>query len=638
LRRIRDQDILRTLVDGTTNEVGAVFFDRLVEHVARALGTRYAWVTEWLEGEGKLRALSFWAGNRHVTDCIYDIRNTPCEPVIDRCELVHIPDRVIDLFPDDPDLEPLGAVSYMGIPLLDTDNRVLGHLAVLHNHPLAEDPRVKAIFSIFAGRAAAELRRVRRDRDLRERELKLSLVIGSAMDAIVELDASLSITRINTAAERIFRCEYAMAVGKSFEFFLTRESCGRLTYYTSELERRADGKQSVWISEGFVAKDVNGESFPAEATLSRFEIDGVAFYTIILRNVNDLLRAEEEIRSLRDETAYLRAQLDELHGSQDIVGESGALMQVLSDVERVARADTTVLLLGETGTGKELIARAIHRRSVRAEHPLVNVNCAAIAPQLQESELFGHEKGAFTGATQRREGRFKLADRGTIFLDEVGEMPVELQAKLLRVLQEGEFEPVGSSKSQKVDVRVVTATNRDLDQMVEEGSFRKDLLYRLNVFPIQMPPLRERGDDIALLAEAFLRKLIQKSGRSSIRLTEDCKARLKHYDWPGNVRELENVIERAFITSRDGRRLNLERALPDTAALTCASSTDSDGARDDRILTTTEIRDLERRNMIRALEGANWKISGTGGAAERLGLKANTLSSRMKSLGIERPR
>jgi transcriptional regulator with GAF, ATPase, and Fis domain len=268
------------------------------------------------------------------------------------------------------------------------------------------------------------------------------------------------------------------------------------------------------------------------------------------------------------------------------------------------------------------------------------VNCAAIPATLQESEFFGHEKGAFTGAIQRRDGRFKLADGGTIFLDEVGELPLDLQAKLLRVLQEGEFEPVGSSKTIQVDVRVIAATNRSLERMVKDGTFRQDLLYRLNVFPIHVPALRERRDDIALLAEAFARNLARRRGRTVPRLTEADKVKLQRYDWPGNIRELQNVLERAFVTSKDGPTLNLERALPEDVPPVAGASAliDSPGVSHDHPLTDAEIRQLERDNMIRALTKAHWKIAGAGGAAELLGLNPNTLSSRMKSLEIERPR
>jgi PAS domain S-box-containing protein len=634
-----DERALRDIVEGTAAETGEAFFDQLVKHLARAMHTKCAWVTEWLEESRRLRALSLWVKDSHQGDYEYDIVGTPCEPVIENRELIHIPERVLDLFPKDPDLDPLGAVSYMGVPLLDTDGSILGHLAVLDDKPQRESTAAKAIFNIFAGRAAAELRRIRRDRALREREEKLSRLIGSAMDAIIELDGDFSITRMNDAAETTFGCAAANILGKVFDVFLTAESRGKLIYLTAELERQPEGKQSMWIPDGIDAVRADGLEFPAEATVSRFELNGRPFYTLILRNINERLEAEERIRSLMMETEYLRAEIGALQGFDEIIGESEALRHVLTEVDQVAGGDTTVLITGETGTGKELIARAIHEKSPRREKPLVTVNCAAIAANLQESEFFGHEKGAFTGATQRREGRFKLADRGTIFLDEVGELPVDLQAKLLRVLQVGEFEPVGSATTERVNVRVIAATNRDLKLMVKDGTFREDLLYRLNVFPVLVPPLRERGDDIVLLADAFASKFARQSGRTVAPLTEDCKVKLKRYDWPGNVRELENVIERALITSKDARTLNLDRALPEVVHPPRPGTGSVPMAVDpDRVLTITEMRDLERANIVRALELADWKISGAGGAAERLGLNPNTLSSRIKALGIERPR
>jgi transcriptional regulator with GAF, ATPase, and Fis domain len=255
---------------------------------------------------------------------------------------------------------------------------------------------------------------------------------------------------------------------------------------------------------------------------------------------------------------------------------------------------------------------------------------------LIESELFGHEQGAFTGATKKREGRFALADGGTIFLDEIGELPVELQVKLLRVLQEGEFEPVGSSRTQKVDARVIAATNRDLKQATREGKFREDLYYRLNVFPIELPPLRERGGDIGLLAENFARRFAQRMGRAIESLSEDCIRRLKSYGWPGNVRELQNVIERAVITSRDGR-LNLDRALPESGKVTPTEAVSPEETAK-RVRTAKELEELERANVIAALEATSWRVSGNGGAAQLLAMKPTTLSSRMKALGIERKR
>jgi transcriptional regulator with GAF, ATPase, and Fis domain len=279
----------------------------------------------------------------------------------------------------------------------------------------------------------------------------------------------------------------------------------------------------------------------------------------------------------------------------------------------------------------------IHTASDRADKALVVVNCAAIPAALIESEFFGHEKGAFTGATQRREGRFALADGGTIFLDEVGELPLDLQAKLLRVLQEGEFEPVGSSKTRKVDVRVVAATNRDLGQAVRDGKFREDLYYRLNVFPITVPPLRERGEDIALLASAFVKRFAERMGRAIAPLSPEDIRRLRGYSWPGNVRELQNVIERAVITARDDR-LDLGRALPETTAsavLEAPAPPDETGS---RIRTVREMEALEQQNILRALEVAGWRVAGEKGAARLLGMNASTLASRMKALGIKRPR
>jgi PAS domain S-box-containing protein len=636
MRPALDQETLREIVEGTIAETGERFFAALVRHLAQAIGTKCAWVTEWLPDERRLRALSFWVGDDYFGDFEYAIAGTPCEAVIaERC-LVFVPERIIELYADDSSLAPLGAVSYMGLPLLDTDGGILGHLAVLDDKPMAEDPRALAIFRIFANRAAAELRRVRRDRDLRERERKLARLIDSAMDAIVELDGEMRITRRNAAAERVFGWA-DNAVG-GIEEFLTRESSGKLAYLTRELARKPEGQQSVWIPDGLEGIRAGGGHFPAEATLSRFELSGRQYFTLILRDVNDRIAAEERIQSLTNATHYLQSEIDALRGFDEIVGDSPALRRTLADVERVASSDTTVLIMGETGTGKELIARAIHRRSPRAAKPLVTVNCAAIPANLQESEFFGHERGAFTGATQRRDGRFKLADGGTLFLDEVGEMSLELQAKLLRVLQEGEYEPVGGSRTVRVDVRVVAATNRDLAAMARAGAFRNDLLYRLDVFPLHVPSLRERGDDVVLLAEAFARKLAQQGGRAAISITPADRARLKAYDWPGNVRELHNVIERALILSTDGRRLNLDRALPESAAraVEALDAPTEAPADPQRVLTLHELQELERRNIERALAAANGKVSGGGGAAEMLGVNPNTLASRMKALGVRR--
>jgi transcriptional regulator with GAF, ATPase, and Fis domain len=316
----------------------------------------------------------------------------------------------------------------------------------------------------------------------------------------------------------------------------------------------------------------------------------------------------------------------------ELLGGSPVMKELFDALKRVAATDATVLVTGETGTGKELIARSIHESSARREKPLVRVNCAAIPGTLMESEFFGHERGAFTGATTKRDGRFALADGGTIFLDEVGELPLDLQAKLLRVLQEGEFEPLGSTRTRKVNVRVVAATNRDLAGMVMAGKFREDLFYRLNVFPLRVPSLRERGTDVALLARAFVERFARRMGRRIEPLHPDDIRWLQSYAWPGNVRELQNVIERAIILAT-GSRLELARALPAEAA----APVPSEAGDESRILTASEFEALERANIERALAAADGKISGDGGAAQLLNLAPSTLTSRMKALGIAKP-
>jgi len=635
LQEIDVDAALRTIVEGTATETGEQFFRALVKNLAAALGTHGAWVTEYFPQMRRLKALAFWMDSQWLEGWEMVIDGTPCERVINERCLIHIPDNLLHLYADDPDVKAVGAASYMGMPLLDLDGKILGHLAILDKRPMPPEPRAQALFQIFAARAAAELRRLRAERQVREREQKLGRLLGSAMDAMIELDRRLQVTQINPAAEKIFGWVAAEAVGQTFTRFLTPESREKFARLMIELDTRPDGRRYLWIAGGLDAISASGEKFRAEATVSRFDLEREPFYTLILRNVNERLEAERKIRSLTVETEYLREELKSLTGADQMIGRSEALLRVLGEVKEVAATDATVLILGETGTGKELIARAIHSASGRRGQPLIKVNCAAIPATLIESEFFGHERGAFTGATQKRDGRFALAHGGTIFLDEVGELPLDLQSKLLRVLQEGEFEPVGSSQTRRVDVRVVAATNRDLEKLARENRFREDLFYRLNVFPIKVPALRERREDIRVLADAFAQKFAQQMGRTLEPISEDALRRLEAYHWPGNVRELQNIVERAVITSRDGR-LNLDRALPESANPAAALATESTGGK--RVRTARELEDLERQNIIAALETADWKISGPNGAAQLLGLKPTTLSSRMKILGIERKR
>ena len=357
-------------------------------------------------------------------------------------------------------------------------------------------------------------------------------------------------------------------------------------------------------------------------------------------------RAFDELATLRAqlevERDYLREEVRAARAHGAILGESAALQTVLEQIELVAPTDANVLILGESGTGKELVAQSIHEHSGRAGAALVRVNCAAVPRDLFESEFFGHARGAFTGAVRDRVGRFEVANGGTLFLDEVGEIPLELQGKLLRVLQEGSFERVGEDRTRTVDVRVVAATNRDLRGEVDAGRFREDLYYRLAVFPIEVPPLRHRRDDIGRLATAFLAATAQRLGKPGLRLTTADLRALERRDWPGNVRELQSVIERAAILGR-GTRLDLDAALPpprDRETPRAISARDvapaSVATAEVEIETEADRKRRERANLEAALVAAGGRIYGAGGAAQRLGMKPTTLASRIKALGIER--
>ncbi len=381
-----------------------------------------------------------------------------------------------------------------------------------------------------------------------------------------------------------------------------------------------------------------GEVLGVLGVFSRDEMEDHCF--AILRTFADQAaaaianaRAFEEIDRLRakleQENEYLREEVRHDLDYGEIVGSSSALRRLMEQIELVARTDATVLIQGESGTGKELIARAIHEKSARAGRPLVRVNCAAVPRELFESEFFGHVRGAFTGAARDRAGRFALADGGTLFLDEVGEIPIELQSKLLRVLQEGQFEPVGDDRTQSADVRVIAATNRSLVNDSTATRFRPDLYYRLSVFPIHVPPLRERREDIPELALHFLASASKRFGLPPATLKQRHVQDLQAYDWPGNIRELQNVVERAVITSQ-GRDLEFElHASATMPAITTPAETK-------RILTEAEMKAFERDNLLRALEATDWKVGGESGAAKLLGMKPTTLASRMKVMGIAR--
>ena len=434
------------------------------------------------------------------------------------------------------------------------------------------------------------------------------------------------------------------------------EVVGRpITDFFSSADRKkyADGSLQELCKKGsfnnlqrqMVTKDGKTIDLLMSAIPNRHDHNVFGQMLVASKDVTERYRAERKLRRTLSENARLREELErerdylreEVNVAMNfgrIVGTSAALRRMLKRVEAVAETPANVLVQGESGVGKELVAHAIHIRSSRATGPLVKVNCASIPKELFESEFFGHVKGAFTGAHRDRIGRFQLADGGTLFLDEISEIPLELQSKLLRVLQESEFERVGDDVTRSVDVRVIAATNRNLEQLIVDGKFREDLFYRLSVFPVDVPPLRERGDDIVQLAQHFLEQTCKDFGREGLTLTRAQTANLRAYQWPGNVRELKNVIERAVILSQ-GKVLRLDLSMPDLKPETDEAQ-ESEAASAD-ILTEKDIKDLQKSNLIKALRQTNWRVSGAGGAAELLGVRPTTLADRMRSYKIKRP-
>jgi PAS domain S-box-containing protein len=626
---LKEDDPLRMLLEGTATATGERFFEALVENMAAALDTRHAWITEYDSEKRRLKALAFWVGGGLLSDFEIDIAGTPCEAVIDKSQLVLYPDNILKLFPHSEKLKELGAVSYMGVPLLDLDRTTLGHLAVIDDRPMPEEPGRLALFQIFAARAAAELQRLRAEAELKEREKKLGGLVANAMDAIIELDADFDMVLVNPAAQKLLHNRRQNGARSNFSRFLTQDSRRKLTGLAAEIGSRPPGEKSVWVPGGLQIINAEGSRIATEATLSQFEMQRRCFYSLILRSIDERIEAERKISHLREETAYLKEEIKSLDNFEEIVGQSRLLLKVMKSAKQVAQTDSTVLILGETGTGKELIARTVHRSGRRSGQPFIKLNCATLPEKLVESELFGHETGAYTGADRRRRGRFELAHGGTLFLDEIGELSLDVQAKLLRVLQEGQFERVGGSKTLAVDVRVIAASNRDLQKDIVAGRFRADLFYRLNVYPIIAPPLRDRKEDIPLLVEYFVMKLSARIGKPILRIPSATIEQMLAYEWPGNVRELKNVVERAIITSPTAE-LQLSEALSHrTAAPNMPESTTEE--------MPATLETVERKHIMRVLESTGWRISGPKGAARILDLNPSTLRYRIKKLGIQTP-
>lgn len=474
------------------------------------------------------------------------------------------------------------------------------------------------------------------------------LILDAAGEGIYGLDADGCLVFGNKAAERIVGWETDAVIGTRSHDVHHHSHVDGSHYARDDCPIYAALKDgAVHHVDDEVFWHANGSPVPVEYTstpiLRNGKPDGAV---VVFRDISERRRLEaqrekafEEIKRLKDqlelERDYLRDEINIRVNFGDILGDSAALRRTLTQVEAVAQTPANVLILGESGVGKEMVARAIHCSSDRSDKSLVKVNCASIPKDLFESEFFGHVKGAFTGAHRDRVGRLQLADGGTLFLDEVGEIPLSQQGKLLRALQEHEFERVGDDRTLRSDVRIVAATNRDLASEVSAGRFREDLYYRLSVFPITVPPLRERRDDIAPLATHFVTDICMELGREPMRLSRKQVAALQDHAWPGNVRELRNVIERAVISSR-GSRLRLDLALPGTS-VAADPLTNDERASESAFMTEDEFRSLEKANLTAVLKAADWKVWGESGAAAMLGVKPTTLSYRMRAFGIQKP-
>ncbi len=615
-----DFDTLHAIVEGTAGSTGNDFFRTLVQHLASAMGTPHAFVSEFIPPQ-KIRTLAFWSDGKIVDNIEYELPGTPCEEVIGG-SVCYLPSGVQAKYPVEAGIE-----SYLGVPLVGQDGTVFGHLCVLDAAPMPAQPTKLGIFRIFAARVTAELARLRAEARQRESEERFRDLFDEAPIAYVHEGLDSRFMRANKAALRILGITAEEArdmVGRSLvpetpdaqrRFKEAFESIGRGTDTSGvvlELRRKDDGKP-VWVQ-----------------WWSRPEPGGT-FTRTMLVDITERVLMEQEQARLKAQNIYLQEEIKSVHNFDEIVGASRGLLKVLENVQRVAATDANVLILGESGTGKELIARAVHSASKRADKPFIKINCAALPAGLVESELFGHERGAFSGALQRRLGRFELAHGGTIFLDEIGEVPLDVQVKLLRVLQEREFERVGGSQTIATDVRVIAATNRDLQKALADGSFRTDLYYRLNVFPVQMPALRERLEDIPLLVQFFVQKYASRVGRRIDSVDPDSMLRLARYHWPGNIRELENLVERALILA-SSPVLSIEpERLPVRQEATVSEVMAPDA------LPTDSLNAVQREHILEMLHKTRWVLEGERGAASLLGMKPATLRHRMKKLGIARP-
>jgi PAS domain S-box-containing protein len=631
-RTIDGVDAFRIAFEEIASLTGVDFLKALVQNISLSLKVDAAWVTEYDEESNTLIANAFWFKNRFIDSYYFPLEGTPCEKSINDNSLIYIPENIINLFParTNSALRQVSAVSYIGIPLLDVDNSLLGNLAVMHSQPLPRDKNILNAFRVFGARAQAEVQRIRREKEIEQREHQLIGLINSVQNCLLNIDEDGRILFFNAKAAELIGISENQLINDNIRNFLSKDAWHKITVVMMEMFIQDMNRHFKEIPDEIQIITKQKKNISVKATLSRYKFKSHTFFVVnLFNNTPENSFAYQMGTSVQE---YNGAGLNDFKASSEIIGESEQIKRLLQNIFLVAHTDATVLISGETGTGKELIAKNIHNASNRKNKALITVNCGAIPSNLIESELFGHEKGAFTGAVADRKGRFLLANGGTLFLDEIGDLSLDLQVKLLRVLQEGEIQPVGSSRTIKVDVRVIAATHRDILELIKQGKFREDLYYRLNVFPIHSPALRERGEDIILLASRFIEHFAKRESKKINGLTDVQRKILKSYPWPGNVRELKNIIERTVIISQDGNiELSQTLGMSTTQALV-----NNFKPFEDRIMTKEEIIELERNNILKALEACNWRVSGKDGAAKLLNMVPSTLSSRITALGIRR--
>jgi formate hydrogenlyase transcriptional activator len=638
---------------GVWSDTGEDFFRSLARQLFHTLHADFVLVGALQPGSESIRTLAAYSSGGEFPAFVYELSGRPCAGVVDKRLCVYA-EGVHRSFPADTQLVEMGAEGYVGSPLMHSDGRCLGLICAITRRPLTNPKLAEAVLQIFAERAAAELQRQQYEDALARAEQRSrdfvthgnEAVIRMALEQPVSLDTPeheqiehfyryAYVADCNDQAAALFGLEGAPAlIGARLEAISPRSDAEqeerllafiRAGYHFSQVERKFGGSTILMTRDGVIEDGKLLGAWVTGRDISSLK-EAEAQVQSLNRELEHRVEELSELRArLEQDNAYLREEIREDLHLDDMVGHGPRFMELARRVELVASTSATVLITGETGTGKELVARAIHNLGQRRERPLVKVNCAAIAAGMVESELFGHVKGSFTGATERRIGRFEYAHGGTLFLDEVTELPLEIQAKLLRVLQEQEFEPVGSNRTVKVDVRLLAATNRNLAEAVREGRFRMDLYYRLLVVPVEVPPLRERREDIPALAAHFIKRYSRQFGRRVERISESVKRQLMAYDWPGNIRELENLLAREVVLCRGAvLDASLSLATPVTGA------GPSEGA-------PRSMEEAERSHIENTLVSAGWVLEGPKGAAATLGLNPSTLRSRMKRLGIQRP-